>query len=53
MIKKDLYINLIIFIVSIFLIHYGHKETSLKDLAIMLIGMFGVLYVLYRYNKKY
>ncbi len=51
--KFEIYINLFIFLLSMFLIHYGNKETGLKNLAIMLVGMFGVLYVLYKYNKKY
>ncbi|VWL85019.1 DUF6903 family protein [Oceanivirga miroungae] len=52
MTKIKVIINLIIFLVSLFLLHYGHRETSLKNLAIMLVGMFGVLYVLYKYNKS-
>lgn len=52
MMKIKIIINLLIFILSIFLLHYGNRETGLKNLAIMLVGMFGVLYVLYKYNKN-
>ncbi|WP_156285897.1 DUF6903 family protein [Oceanivirga salmonicida] len=51
--KVENLLNLVIFIISMFIIHYGNRETSLKNLLVMLIGMFGVLYVLYRYNKRY
>lgn len=50
--KIKVIINLFIFMGSLFLLHYGNKETSLENLAIMLVGMFGVLYVLYKYNKS-
>lgn len=44
--------NLIIFIISIYILHWANKTTSHKNLLIMLLAMSAILYVLFRYTKK-
>lgn len=46
-------LNLIIFIVSIVLIVAGQRNIGPVGLLIMLAGLCGILFLLYRYNKKY
>lgn len=50
--KIEKIINLIIFIVSMYLLHWANKTTSHKNLLIMLLSMSAILYVLFRYTKK-
>lgn len=46
-------VKLIIFIVSIGLVIYGQRTTGKMELGIMLIGLTGLLGLLYNYNQKY
>ncbi|CRK81311.1 DUF6903 family protein [Neobacillus massiliamazoniensis] len=46
-------IKLIVFILCISLIIMGKNEGSKINLAIMLIGLVGLLWLLYDYNRKY
>ncbi len=45
-------IALIIFIVCIGLIIYGQRTVGYRELGLMLIGLMGMLGLLYAYNKK-
>lgn len=49
----NIIINLIIFAVSILLICTGQRNIGPAGLGIMVIGLGGILFLLYRYNKKY
>ncbi len=44
---------LAIFIVCIGLVIYGQKSIGIDHLGIMLLGLFGILALLFDYNKKY
>ncbi|MEG0496760.1 MAG: hypothetical protein RR439_05270 [Carnobacterium sp.] len=46
-------VKLIIFIVSVGLVIYGQRTTGKMELGIMLIGLTGLLGLLYNYNQKY
>ena len=46
-------IMVVIFIISVFLTFIGHKIISYKGLAMMLLGLIGILVVLYLYNQTY
>lgn len=46
-------IKIIILIVSLGLVIYGQKNTGKMELGIMLIGLTGLLGLLYNYNQKY
>ena len=46
-------IMLVIFIISVFLTFIGHKIISYKGLVMMLLGLIGILIVLYLYNQTY
>lgn len=46
-------IMLVIFIISVFLTFIGHKAISYKGLVMMLLGLIGILTVLYLYNQTY
>ncbi len=48
-----LIIKLIILVVSIGLVIYGQRTTGKMELGIMLIGLTGLLGLLYNYNKKF
>lgn len=44
---------LIIFVISIVLITTGQRDIGPIGLIVMLIGLAGILLLLYLYNKKY
>lgn len=44
---------LLIFIISMVLITSGQRDIGPAGLVIMLIGLAGILLLLYLYNKKY
>ncbi|MCI9400228.1 MAG: hypothetical protein HFJ07_10535 [Lachnospiraceae bacterium] len=44
---------LLIFIVSMALIITGQRKIGPKSLLIMLVGLAGILLLLYLYNRKY
>ena len=46
-------VKLIIFVVSLGLVIYGQRTTGKMELGIMLIGLTGLLGLLYNYNQKY
>ena len=46
-------LKLILFIVFLTMIIKGQKTVGYKNLAQMLIGLAGLLVLLYSYNKKY
>lgn len=46
-------IYLLIFAVSIILIAVGQTNIGLAGLCLMLVGLLGILFLLYVYNKKY
>ena len=46
-------IMFVIFIISIFLTFIGRKTISYKGLIMMLLGLVGILLVLYLYNQAY
>lgn len=47
------FLYLLIFIVSMVLITSGQRDIGPVGLIIMLIGLAGILLLLYLYNKKY
>ena len=46
-------LKLILFIVSLMFVIYGQKFIGYTGLAVMLVGLVGLLYLLWSYNKKY
>jgi hypothetical protein len=46
-------IKLIVFIVYVSLIVIGQREAGRVDFGIMLVGLAGLLGLLYNYNRKY
>jgi len=46
-------IKIVVFIICLALIIIGQKTAGKLDLAIMLIGLAGLLGLLYDYNRKY
>lgn len=44
---------LLVFIISMFLIMSGQRNIGPSGLLIMLIGLVGILLLLYLYNKNY
>lgn len=45
--------NILLFVGGLFLIVKGHQEISLKNLAVMLLGLSMLITLLYRYNQKF
>lgn len=46
-------IYLIIFIASLTLVIVGQRNVGLQGTLVMLVGLAGLIFLLYRYNKKY
>ena len=46
-------INIIIFAVSIFLICTAQRHVGPAGLGVMVIGLGGILFLLYMYNRKF
>jgi hypothetical protein len=46
-------IKLIIFVISLVLVIIGQRNTGKIELGIMLVGLTGLLGLLYNYNQKY
>lgn len=46
-------INLVIFVVCILLICTQQRNVGPAGLGLMVIGLAGILFLLYRYNKQY
>lgn len=44
--------NTLLFLVSLYLIYYGKKSVGMKNLGIMLLGLIGLVFCLYIYNKN-
>ena len=51
--KNKIIALVIIFIVSMFLVFYGQRTVGYGYLALEVIGLCGVLFVIYCYNKQY
>lgn len=46
-------INTVIFVISIMLICTQQKNVGPKGLGLMVLGLAGILFLLYSYNKNY
>lgn len=46
-------IGVIAFVIFFSLVTHGQKNIGMQGLTEELIGMFGLIYLLYRYNKRY
>lgn len=49
----NIIINIVIFVVCIMLICTQQRKVGLPGLGLMVIGLAGILFLLYRYNKQY
>lgn len=46
-------VKIIVFLVSLGLVIYGQRTTGKAELGIMLVGLAGLLGLLYNYNRKF
>ncbi len=46
-------VALVFFIICVALVVIGQKNVGVQGLMVMLLGLAGLLFLLYRYNKKY
>jgi len=44
---------ILIFAVCVYLIVYGQRQTGVRELVLMLIGLTGLLGLLFTYNARY
>ena len=51
--KTKIILLSLVFIVSVILIWYGQKTTGYGYLGLEVIGLVGILFVVYCYNKQY
>lgn len=49
--KYKYFFEFIIMSLSLYLVYYGQRKISLSNLIIMLIGVLGILLVIYIYNN--
>lgn len=49
----EIIINLVVFVICLGLVIVGQKTVGIKYILMQLIGLAGILVLIYRYNKKY
>lgn len=49
----NIILNVVIFCASMVLVVIGQKKIGVPNLCMMFVGLAGLLFLLYRYNKKY
>lgn len=47
------FISVVFFIVCVALVIMGQKNVGVQGLMVMLLGLAGLLFLLYRYNRKF
>ena len=47
------HISVVFFIVCVALVIMGQKNVGVQGLMVMLLGLAGLLFLLYRYNRKF
>lgn len=51
--KPQTVLKIIAFFVFLFLVHFGRKIVGAQGLGVQAIGLFGLLGLLYFYNRRY
>lgn len=51
--RLSLFLKVVFFIVCLFLVIYGQKTVGKMYLFIQLVGLSGILFLLWNYNRKY